>query len=462
MAGQRISAKQGAAGKFRFRWLLVGPLVACPVGLLAQETGGLTTTFTIGQRFEYIEEDGFTAGTSDEGFRSLTSVDFELVSETRNQRLAFGVSTGIAQNLTNGGPTEFESTRVSLDYSVSSRNTELTFGAFYLRDEVDDLAFDTSLEDDTITTGVGQREIFNLTTGLEVGREGPITGTLTHVLEKSVFSDTVDPTLNNSDRQSLEGRLTFQIAPNLETSVFANWSDVDEQGVGATDRETTRAGIGFVYDITPATTLTGEIAYSTEESRAATVSQTSGLNYAFSLAHDRPNGVITLAFSEEDTLNGPRRQLTLGRSYMLQRGELAFSLGVSKTDGFDVQPIANLSLDYEIDRSSEITVSLEQSGGIDGSNNEVINTRLDMAYTRELNSLSEISAGFELAEENVLAAGGIDRRSIRFNVSHAYDLGGGWDLVSGFSHSSVREDGSPTRDRSTLFLGVQKSFASRR
>lgn len=464
MAVQSISAKQGAAKNQNMKRLLAMPLLVFPAALWAQETGtgGVNITFEIGQRFEYVEEEGFVGATRDEGLRSLTTLAFGISSETRNQRLAFDLSTGVAQNLTNGGSTEFESTRASLDYTISNRNTELTFAGFYQRDEVDDLAFDTSLADTTINTGVGQREIFNLTTGLTVGRDALVTGTLTHVFEKSEYSDTIDPTLNDSHRQSVEGRLSFQIAPNLETSVFGSWSETDEQGVGATDRRTSRVGIGAVYEVTPATTLTGEIAYSEEESRAAIVSETDGLNYAFSLTHDRPNGAISLNFSEDDTLNGKRRQVSVGRSYMLRRGELSFSLGASKTDGFDIQPIAALGLNLEIDRNSTIEISLEQSGGIDGANNEVINTRLDMSYERELTSLSQISAGFALVEENVLAAGGIDRRAITLDLSHNYQLGGDWDLVSGYAHSSVRTDGQPTRERNTLFLGIQKSFAYRR
>lgn len=463
MAVQNISAKQGATKKTKLIWLLAGPLSICPTTVLSQEadTGGAIATLEIGQRFEHIEEEGFTGATSDEGMRSLTSIAFGISSETRSQSLAFNLSTGIAQNLTNGGSTEFESTRASLDYRVSNRSTELTFGGFYLRDEVDDLAFDTSLEDDTINTGVGQREVFNLTTGLTVGRESLITGTLRHVFEKSEYSDTIDPSLNDSLTQRVEGRLSFDVSPNLEASVFGSFSNVDEQGAGATDRETSRFGIGATYEVTPATTLTGEIAYSTEDTSGAVVDETEGLNYAFSLEHARPNGEVSFRFSEDDTLNGKRRQLTAGRSYQLRRGEFSFSLGASKTDGFSTQPIANVRLDYQIDRNSSFEISLQQSGGIDDSNNEVLNTRLDTSYARELTSLSQLSAGLEFVEENVLAAGGIDRRSVRFNVSHAYQLGGEWDLVSGFAHSSVREDAQPTRKRNTVFLGIQKSFSYR-
>lgn len=440
--------------------LLGAPLIVTGGVLWAQDTGGLIATFDISQRLEHIEEEGFTAS-DDEGLRSLTTLGFGLSSETRSQSLRFGVSTGIAQNLTNGGSTEFEDTRVSLDYGISNRNTELTIGALYRRDEIDDLAFDTELLDDDIDTGDGQREIFSLTTSLTVGADGPVTGTLTHTYEKSTFSDTTDPTLNDSDTQRIDGRLSFRVAPNLETSIFAGWSEVDEDGVGATDRTTSNFGIGATYDITPATTLTGEISYSEEESRGTTVEETDGLNYAFSLAHLRPNGSISFRFSETDTLNGARREAAVARSFVLPRGELSFAIGATKTDGFDVQPLVNVSVDYAIDRNSNLLIVLEQSGDINSDDEEVVNTRFDLSYTRELTSLSEISAGVELANENVLGVGGIDQRSVRADLTHSYELGDDWDLVSGYEYSSVEEDGEPTRKRNIVFLGLQKSFSFR-
>lgn len=463
MATKRISAKQGAALKQRVKLggVLGAPLFMTGGFLWAQDAdGGLSTTLDISQRFEHIEEEGFT-GASDEGVRSLTTLSFGLSSETRTQSLAFGLSTGIAQNLTNGGSTEFEGTQASLDYRISNRNTQLTIGAQYRRDETDDLAFDTSLEDDDITTGEGQREVFTLTTGIEVGRDGPLRGTFTHVFEKSEFSDTLDPTLNDSHRQRVNARLEFDLATNLTASVFGSWSDLDEQGAGATDRKTSRIGIGAAYEITSATTLTGEIAYSEEESRGMTVAETDGLNYAFTLAHRRPNGQITIDFSEADTLNGKRRQATLGRSYDLRRGEFSFSLGATKTDGFGAQLLANLNLDYELDRNNRLSIGLSQTGDINDDNNEVLNTRLNMSYTRALSSLSEISANVAYIDENELGMGATDQNSIRFGLNHSYKLGQDWDLVSGYEYSSVRQDGVVDRDRSRLFVGVQKGFAWR-
>jgi len=118
---QSISAKQGAARKrVTILGLSTAPLLLSGGLIWAQDTGGFQTTFDVSQRLEYIEEDGFTSG-SDEGLRSVTGLGFSLSSETRVQRLTFSGATNIAQNLSNGGSTEFEGTNVGLDYARFGR-----------------------------------------------------------------------------------------------------------------------------------------------------------------------------------------------------------------------------------------------------------------------------------------------------------------------------------------------------
>ncbi len=459
MAKQRISAKQGAARKqVTILGLSTAPLLLSGGLIWAQDAGGIRATFDISQRLEYVEEDGFTVG-SDEGLRSVTGLGFALSSETRGQRLTFSGSTNVAQNLTNGGGVEFEDTLVALDYARSSRNSELTFGLTYRRDEVDDLAFDTDLLlDDDITSGDGQREVFGATTGLTLGREGPITTTLTHAYEKSVYSDTIDPSLNDSDTQSVTGRLSFQVSPVLTTDIFASWRDVDEDGPTALDRTFRRAGIGAVYDISPATTLRGELFYEDESSESATVTEANGLGYALSLTNDRPNGEIRVSFEEEQTINGTRREALIGRSYELRRGTLSFAVGATRTEGFSTQSLANVAFDFQIDPLSTIRMELDQTAAVNDDDSEVVNTRFDMSYTRSISSLSDISASIALVDENVIGDALGDEQSVRFDLTHRYELTRDWDLVSGFEYSSVDEDTSERRDRSTVFLGIERSF----
>jgi len=429
-------------------------------GGAAQEEGGLNVGFVLTERLEYIEEDGFS-GTDGSGLRSLTTLDFGLNSVTRSQSLEFGLSTGLAVPLDDYGDLGFEDNLATLEYTRSSRNSELTFGAGYRRDDVDDLAFDATFEDDDIVTGVGGREVLTLNSGLVVGRATRVTGTFDYVYETTDFFDTLDPTLNDTDTQALDARVRFQLTRTLTADVFGLWREEDESGAGATDRTTTAIGTGASYLIDPATTLAGEISYSEEESRGATPLDTEGWNYALSATRDRPNGEVFVEYIQEDALTGTRRQLIAGQDLTLQRGSLEYSLGVSETEGFDPQVLASLTLAYDLDRNGTANIILSQEGTVNGDDEEVVNSRLNISYVRELSAVSELAASFDLVDENVLDAGADDQRSFSFDLTYDHDMTRDWGLTTGYEYSLVRLDGTADRSRSTVFVGLQRSFAYR-
>ena len=435
-------------------------LLASAGGLAAQDEGGLNVIFDVTQSFEGRDDEGYveTDGTS---FRSLTTLAFGLSSETRSQRLAFDLSSGVAATAGDDRDVGFENTLATLDYMQSSRNTALTFGARYRFDEVDDLVFDGTLADDDIITGVGQREVLTLNTGLAFGREARVTGTLNHTYETSSFFDTLDPTLSDTETQELDARLDFELTRTLTAGVFALWREDDEQGLGATDREFNAIGTSASYAINPVTTLTGEISFSEEKSRGATFLETDGWNYGLSLIRERAGSDASLRFSQEDALTGTRRLLSAGQSLTLQRGALEYSLGITNTEGFDPQLLANLSFEYETARNSAASITLSQDGTINGDDEEVVNSRLNVTYAHNLTRVSQIDASFDLVDENVLGASAADQRAIQFNLTYNYDLAQDWQLTSGYEHSLIRRDGDPDRSRSTVFVGLQKSFAER-
>lgn len=436
-------------------------LFASAGSVAAQEGGGLNATFDVTQRFEQRQEEGFVGGDTTD-FRSLTALAFGLSSETRSQRLDIGASTGLAVILDDGdNDVTFEDNSALLDYARSNRDSALSFGVLYRRDEVDDLVFDSTLADDDIVTGEGEREVLTVNSGLVLGREARVTGTFNHTYETSQFFETLDTSLSDTETQSFDARISMQLTRTLTVDVFGIWDETDEQGAGATDRDTVQIGTSASYAINPITTVTGEIAYIEEESRSTTTVATDGVNFGLSVTRERQDGVITLDYSQEEALTGTRRTVTAGQERTTRRGEFGYSLGVSETEGFDPQFLANLSLDYDLDRNGVITVALSQDGTINGDDEEVVNTRLNLSYARELTRVSRIDASFGLVDENILESGSADQRSFEFDVSYTYDLPQAWGLTTGYQYSSVRLDGTPDRDRTTLFVGVQKRFAYR-
>ena len=243
-------------------------------------------------------------------------------------------------------------------------------------------------------------------------------------------------------------------------NVFASHKEVDAETVGANDRTTRRAGIGGSYDISPTLTATAEISYDKIETNdnAGTITSTDGIGYSLGLTRELGNGALNFNFSENETVNGKHRQASIGRKTTFKRGTLSYSLGVTKTDGLSIQPLANLDVDYELDKNSSLKVTLSQESTVNDDDETTINSRLGLTYARKLNALSSLTAGLQVIDRNTFTTGGEDQTSVRLNLSHRYDVGGDRDLVSGYSYTKTKRDTQSNRKTSTLFIGLEKAF----
>ena len=460
MAEQNSGAnKDSLYLKFGLATALLLATAPCAV---AQETGGIQSNFTFGQRFEDRDESGFT-GPSDAGRRSVTTLSFAASSETRTQRVSVDAATEATKNFTTDDDVSFEGTNAGLDYTLSNRDLALTFGARYRRDEIDDLTFDSTIVDEGVVTGEGLREVVTLSSRLEFGRASRVSGSVGYIFERSEFSETFDASLNDSDRRRIGAQLNFAVTGSASIGTFINFSEIDEKGAGAIDRETWRIGVNTSYSVSPATTWNADVAFTEDEtSGEGFLTVTDGLTYGIGVEAERPNGIISARFDEITTINGKRRTLTFGRTLQFPRGDLNVSIGGTKTEGFDTQLLANLTYNYELDRLSNFSVTLSQTGDINSSNSEVVNTRLNVVYARALTQRSSTRASLAVVDENVLELGASNQRTIQFDIAYNFDIGADWDLTTGYQFSSVRFEGEEDRDVKTFFVGVQKNFFAQR
>ncbi|RLJ36187.1 hypothetical protein BCF46_3877 [Litoreibacter meonggei] len=446
--------------------LLASVLIAVPLALpsgLSWAAEGLSGQFTLGQKLQHTNKTGVTSR-QDEGAISRTDLGVSLTSETRSQTLSFRADTGLSYNFSDVGIMDrfqIEDPRVELAYKLQSRNSELTFDADYRRADLDETAFiDNGLIVQEIVTGTGRRETYALRSGLTVGREGPTKLELNLLYGETNYSGTTDPGLVDTTTQQIDGRLTFQISPVASVNVFASHKELDAETVGSNDRTTDRVGIGGSYDITPTLTATAEVSHDKIETdnNAGTITTTDGIGYSFGLSRTLPNGELTFDFSEEETVNGKRRQATVGRQTTFKRGTMAYSLGVTKTDGLSAQPLANLNVNYELDKLSSLKLTVSQASSVNDDDETTINSRLGLTYARELSALSSLTAGLQVTDRNTLTAGGEDQTSVRLNLSHRYEVGGDWELVSGYTYTKTKRDTQADRKTSTLFVGLERAF----
>lgn len=428
----------------------------------ARAAEGLTASFTISERLEYVDEEG-SSSNKHEGFRSITGLGFALQSEGKFQRFEAGANAGLAYGFSNDDDRGFENPSARLSYAIESRHSAYEFSANYRRSSIDESAFVS--DDDAsgdIASGDGRLEVLSLRNELAFGREASVSGTLAHSYGLSKYSDTTDPSLRDNSIQALRGQFSFEMSPTVTTNLTASLRETNEQGSTGTDRSTRSLGVGVLYALSEATSLSTGVSYNKNESRSATGRiRTQGLGYSVGLTHERPLGPVNVKFSEEETINGRRRQASVGHDFEFQRGTVSLSFGLAKTDSFKARPLANATVNYEVDQVSALRLSLSQTPAVNSNDSESINTRMGVNYDRELTELSSLSAGLQLVSQDVLQDGGDDKTSLRMNLQHNYDIGDDWSLASGYEYSSVRRSNAADRNSNKVFLGLAKTFSFR-
>ena len=428
----------------------------CADYILAQE-GGLTASLGFSQQIESINEKGFS-GRRDEGTRSNTALDFRLGSVTRNQALIFEADTDLVYNFSNTEDgLEIENPALRLDYRLSNRTSEFSLGTSYRRSEINDRIFDETLDEDIIV-GTGLREITSYETGLRLGIGTPLEFSSSYRRTQSDFSELVGTDVNDSLTETFSAQLDAQISPVLLTTLSYSRRDRDEDGTG-TDSTRDSFGLSANYTVSATTRLRAGLNYTDNESVSATGrSASSGLGFSLGATHDRPNGSLSADYRANETINGTRQNISFGRSYTFRRGDASFSVGASKLDGLDAEPVLNASLGLDLDRSSRLGLSLNQAAATSNDDTESIRTRFSVDYSRELSRVSDISAGIQVSSRNEQGLGAVDEDSLRFDVEYRYALDRDWDLVSGYSFTTVQQDGAEDRETSRIFIGVQRNF----
>lgn len=455
------SARKRGASIARNAGLWALPAVVLSVGV-PWAAEGLNGQLTIGQRLGYESDSG---SSSDDGALTETTLGLKLSSETRSQKLEFSLNGALRYEFGDrAGRDRFnvEDPRATLSYALESRNARLNFDASYQRSDIDDTVFllDPLDPDSEVVSGGGNRTRIGLRSTLLLGRNAPLSTELTHFYGETRYSGVTDPSLVDTKTRELGVRFRYELQPGVDLSLFANNRERDAAGAGSSNRETTRAGVGLDYAISPVLQASAELSYSDidTDDNAGTSSNRDGVNASLSLTRDMPNGTLGFSLQEEETVNGKRRQIRLSRNLEYSRGTFGLTLGASKTDGLDTEPLIQANATYALDPLSQLSLSLSQSSNINDDNEESINTRLSLGYSRTLSALSSLSANFTLVDRDALTVTGEDQTSTRIDLSHRYQLSRGFNMVSSYRRSRTERDGQADTKKTEFYLGLEKTF----
>lgn len=438
-----------------------GVVLICALCVMAQAQEANTPPefqLDVSQRLEWSDNAFFGFTPTDE-LQARTDLDFTWHRATGVDLFELGLGGALIYSTADVRPTGFQDPFFDLTLRRDVRHARAGVTYSYSEDQLDGLTVtDPLVEDNFIVVDGGSRISERFAIDGAVGVGGPLGAEFSLSRASQEFSGTTDADLRDQETDSFFGQVNLQINPVIEGRLFLRYTDRDEQGAAAIDRETRIFGTGLTYAITESLTADFTISHDRIEQTSVTNPVVDGLSYALNLVQERPNGAVVLDLSSRVTENDRRDLVQLRRTLDLKRGSLAFSGGLSRTAGFSTRVLFGLDYVAELPRG-RFSVSLSQTPATGSNNEERINTNFEMGYTQDLDSVSRISANLGLRQTNELGAFAVDEERLDIGLTYRRDLAQDWDLIGSYSYIRASDDANPDRTQNKIFVGIEKTFA---
>lgn len=385
----------------------------------ATQEGGPKLTFGIAIRAE--TGSNLALDVPDEGDTSelSTRLSFSLSDETRSDRIALDVSGALAFRDTPDGTEQgFENPSLRFAWGRTGARSALDVTAFLRETELDALralVLDPGTGEISETlTGEGTQRLAGADVIWTFGAEEPWGLTLGAGATRTTYQGaTPEP---DTEEQRASARLRFAIDPATEATAGLIWSTFKQDGDAR--RDTLRAELGATRSLA--------------------------------------RGSLSASLFAEDTADGTRSGLTLGRAVDLPAGRLSYSLGVTRGTSGSTYLTGGLDWTRELLRGS-VSLGARRSVGAGDDDAETVATSLNLGLTQEIGPLTGLTLGLTAAETKDTATGLVTRNSA-FSATVTRSLPRDWALGAGYLHRARDDDATGKATSDSVFLELRRSF----
>ena len=433
-----------------------------PAGAQDAETGG--TILTFGFETELSISDNYNLELVAPGTSTVldTTLSFGYLSETATDRFAFD-SNGVLRGSDlpgTGGDVRFDDLGVAVSYDREGANSRLSVSADYTKADLDFIDPFEFIEDGVLVNGSGQREIRSARLNFDTGINDPLGFGIELSHRDLDYSNTTDPNLFDTRRDSVALTARLRLSPVLNGRVRVSQEDFSADDLVLTDRRTRALSFGATYEISPVTTL--DVDLGTENIADSVAGSSRGSFGSVNLNRALANGSAGLVLDRSFGTEGGRTTVSVNRSMDLPSGTLAFSLGVTKGELGGTGIIGNIDYGQTLPRG-ELTASLGRrvTSGSDG--NDVLTTNAAIGYTMPATAVSNLSFDFGYVQVEDVGTGGTlttDRTTLR--AAYTRELTADWNLSAGYEHQRRFTEGSGTAQSNTVFMTLGREFSIRK
>ncbi len=364
----------------------------------------------------------------------------------------------------------FEDPTLRLRYRLDGVNSQLTLTGRYRhvnREFLDPFQIEQEETNaGSFYAGGGTLTVRNAALNFVTGINDPLTFTLDLAHDAKDYDAAAlaaNTRLFANTTDNADATVALKVSPVTSLRLNAGLAHYTAEDTPQTDRTTTDYSIGVVQDINPVLALDAQIGFTEVETDTTTgTTRRDGLTGAATLTQTLANGTAFVGADSTVNQNGTHTSFRFGRSLQLPLGNLSAALGATRSPSGNTYAIATVAYDRQL-KSSNIAVSLNRGVSTNNVNEDVLDTRLTVAYGYEINNNSRLDFTLNWGQSESAGIGNaptIERTSLRAAYSH--DLTQDWALTGGVLLRH-RSDSSATGDAqsNSVFVTLDRTFSFR-
>lgn len=433
-------------------------------------TGGLQVDFGVSSDLRY--DDNFKLSNSSAGGTTISDslLSFNLSNITPNDTLSLQGSSKLRfAEIPGRSVAGFEDPQLRFNYARDGLNSRFTADARYRKADREFLdPFQVEQEEQALGQLIGGGGTVTWTNyGLSyvTGINAPLGFQFSARHDDRTYdtlAQSVNPLLFDRTTDQANATVTARVSPILQLRGSFGITEYSADDSVSTDRETLDYSVGAVMDINPVLQLDAQIGY-TDVATDTIAGQTtrSGVTSSVRLTQTKPNGTAFGNLASTVNQNGTLTSLSFGRDLQLPNGSFFGIVGVSHTPGGSNRLTGSLSYTHTL-RSSDITVTGARSVSTNGLNQDVLNTRLSVAYGYAINNNSSLNLSVNWGRsEGADSGSGINttnRTTVR--AAYSYALTQDWNMTGGVQVRH-RKDNSGTAQSNAIFVTLDRNFSFR-
>lgn len=437
--------------------------------------GGPVLTFGISSTLSATDNYSLRPTNGDSAELFDTRLSFGYANRRAIDALTFDMS-GVLRAIEPPGTDSrtFDSQRARLGYDREGVNSTFGFGADYdytSVDAIDPFEDDRFFEDDPLdetdlTQDRGDRQQIGARFSYETGLNDPFGFILSGRYRDRSYSGTTDPDLFDTELYNLSGTARVNISPVTEARLVLRYEDYTADDAVLTDRRTTSASLGLTHALSSTDTFdisvglqeieTDETIFGTRRSETE-----DGVIGSIGFSRELASGSIGTTLDLDDSINGQSATWLANRAWLLPRGSVEISLGVTSDVDDTIRPVGSVDFIHRMLRST-FSASLSQQVTTSSQSNELRTTQASLGYDYQINSLSSIGFAADYAEiDRIGSIVPDDTRRTNLRATYSRSLTADWQLSSGYEYRVREESGTATATSNRVFLTLQRDFTIR-